>query len=353
MTHPQFPNPNHGNPSEPSARTWQESMKLAFRDAFQLLEHLEIAADDLPLAHRAAIQFPVFVPLEYANRMHRGQPTDPLLLQVLPRAEEDRELEGFTTDPVGDLAVESRPGLLHKYPGRVLMIVSGVCAIHCRYCFRRYFPYSHAPKSLSEWEESLRYIEQDSSIQEVILSGGDPLAVVDSTFGSLVRRIERIGHLKRLRIHTRLPVVIPQRITSELCEVLRQTRLSNWFVLHINHPREMDDHLIHAIQQLRKSGTNVLNQTVLLRGINDDIDTLVELSEQLVNHGVQPYYLHQLDRVAGASHFEVAIDRGKELMREIRKRLPGYAVPTYVQEEAGEASKTPIDLSPPNSTHSP
>jgi len=224
------------------------------------------------------------------------------------------------------------------------MIVSGVCAIHCRYCFRRYFPYSHAPKSLSEWEESLQYIEQDSSIHEVILSGGDPLAVVDSTFGSLVQRIEKIGHIKRLRIHTRLPVVIPQRVTSELCEVLRQTRLATWFVLHINHPQEMDDHLINAIQELRKSGTNILNQTVLLRGINDDVDTLVELSELLVNHGVQPYYLHQLDRVAGASHFEVAMDRGKELMREIRKRLPGYAVPTYVKEEPGEASKTPIGL---------
>ena len=224
----------------------------------------------------------------------------------------------------------------------MLLVVSGVCGIHCRYCFRRHYPYETAPKSIERWQPALEYIQSDSSIHEVILSGGDPLTVVDERLSELVERLDAIPHLARMRIHTRLPVVIPQRVNQELCGWLEKSRLSKWVVLHINHSQEIDSHLVDAISRLRRTGAIVLNQAVLLRGINDSTEQLETLCERLVDCGVIPYYLHQLDRVAGATHFESDKEQGLAMMSELAKRLPGYAVPKYVVEIAGEANKTLI-----------
>ena len=317
-------------------------MKRAVRNSYELCEALNLDAEVVHAAVDGEAQFPVFVPLEFLRRMRQGDANDPLLLQVLPRAEESVVDSAFDSDPVGDSQVEKAPGMLHKYVGRVLLILSGVCGIHCRYCFRRHYPYSTAPKSIERWLPALEYIQNDRSIHEVILSGGDPLTIVDEHLSELVEHLDAIPHLTRLRIHTRLPVVIPQRVDEHLCGWLKRTRLSKWVVLHINHAQEIDVHLVEAISRLRLAGATVLNQAVLLRGVNDTLEQLESLCERLVDCGVLPYYLHQLDRVSGATHFEVDTERGLAMMAELANRLPGYAVPKYVAEIAGQASKTAI-----------
>ncbi|MEQ1830465.1 MAG: EF-P beta-lysylation protein EpmB [Pirellula sp.] len=326
--------------------TWQQAMKNAIRDSTQLCKALDLDPAELRLSRDGEDQFPVFVPHEFLRRMRRGDPNDPLLLQVLPRLEESMVVPDDALDPVGDQLVEMVPGLLHKYQGRVLLILSGACAVHCRYCFRRHYPYGLAPKSFEQWKPALDYIANDPSVHEVILSGGDPLTISDSQLSQLSERLESISHVRRLRIHTRFPVVIPQRIDANLCRWLSESRLSKWVVLHINHPNEIDLELVQAIGRLRAIGCNVLNQAVLLRGINDQLDTLARLCEQLIDLGVIPYYLHQLDRVAGASHFEVDPEDGLKLVGQLASLLPGYAVPNYVREIAGEPSKTPMELQP-------
>jgi len=321
-------------------------MKRAVRDAGELYRRLQLdpnapaLSEYLELSQQGEKEFPVFVPLEFLDRMKAGDPRDPLLLQVLPRKEESIIDPSFVRDPVGDSNVEEAPGLLHKYHGRVLLILSGACAIHCRYCFRRHYPYATAPKNLDHWRAALEYIRGDTTIQEVILSGGDPLMVADEQLSRLIDQLETIPHLTRLRIHSRLPVVIPQRINSDLCDWLSRTRFSTWMVLHINHSQELDVPLMEAIGMLQRTGTMVLNQAVLLRDVNDNVAELKRLCERLVNCGVIPYYLHQLDRVTGATHFEVEKARGIELMKELATQLPGYAVPRYVSEIAGEPNKT-------------
>ncbi len=310
--------------------SWQESMKRAIRNSHQLSLALQLCADEVNWL--AQPSFPVFVPLEYLIRIEKGRPTDPLLIQVAPHVAEKISPEGFSEDPVGDSRFEAAPGLIHKYHGRVLLITSGACGVHCRYCFRRHYPYQTAPKSVEQWEPSLLYIERNESITEVILSGGDPLTIVDSLLEELIERIERIPHVKRLRIHTRMPVVIPQRVTPELCSILQQSRLAKWIVLHINHAREIDEQVEDSILRLRHAGVTVLNQAVLLKGVNDDGPTLVELCERLVDLQITPYYLNQLDPVSGAAHFEVPMERGIALMQYVREKLPGYAVPRFVQD---------------------
>ena len=317
-------------------------MKRAIRNSTDLCSALNLDINEVKLSVDGETQFPVFVPLEFLCRMNRNDANDPLLLQVLPRTEESVIDPNFEFDPVGDSKVENAPGLLHKYVGRVLLILSGVCGVHCRYCFRRHYPYSFAPKSIERWLPALEYIQNDQSIHEVILSGGDPLTVVDEHLAQLVDRLDAIPHVRRLRIHTRLPVVIPQRVDQSLCDWLEATRLSKWIVLHINHAQELDASLVQAISRLQKSGALVLNQAVLLRGINDSVSQLESLCESLVDLGVMPYYLHQLDRVSGATHFEVERSRGLAIMADLAKRLPGYAIPKYVAEIAGEASKTAV-----------
>jgi EF-P beta-lysylation protein EpmB len=271
--------------------------------------------------------------------MAKGDPNDPLLRQVLPLADELDDVADFRPDPVGDAAARLHAGLLQKYHGRGLLITTGACAIHCRYCFRRHYPYSESPRSPDDWQPALDRLAADPSIDEVILSGGDPLTLVDRQLAALAERIARIGHVQRLRIHTRLPIVIPQRVTSDLVAWLKGTRLAPIMVIHANHPQELDEATSFALTKLVDAGIPVLNQAVLLRGVNDDAGTLIALSRRLVNLRVMPYYLHQLDRVAGAAHFEVSSKRGLGLVEAMRKELPGYAVPRYVQEVAFEAHK--------------
>ena len=327
---------------EPITQTWQNAMKRAIRNSKDLLAALELDPETFQTSADGEAQFPVFAPLEFLSRMQAGDPNDPLLLQVLPRVQESEIDPDFISDPVGDAAVERAPGLLHKYAGRVLLIVSGVCGVHCRYCFRRHYPYGSAPKSIERWLPALATIQNDPSIHEVILSGGDPLTVVDEHLSDLVDRLSTIAHIKRLRIHTRLPVVIPQRVDEKLCGWLSESRLSKWIVLHINHSQEIDSHVVHAIRKLQQTGATVLNQAVLLRGINDSAEQLGALCERLVDCGVLPYYLHQLDRVSGAKHFEADREKGLAILKQLAKNLPGYAVPKYVQEIAGQPSKSPI-----------
>ncbi len=329
---------------EPVYASWQHALKDAVRDPGELCRLLDLPESWSEVARRSAGGFPLFVPRSFIARMERGNPHDPLLRQVLPLAAEAIDREGYTADPVGDAAASVSPGLLHKYEGRVLMVATGACAVHCRYCFRRHFPYSEAPRSPTDWQPALDYIASDASIHEVILSGGDPLTLVDSHLAKLAERIAAISHVRRLRVHTRLPVMIPERVTDELLDWLRGTRLAPAMVIHANHAAELTGRSADAIRRIVTAGVPTLNQAVLLRGVNDDADTLVDLSERLANLGVLPYYLHQLDRVRGAAHFEVPIDNGLRLIEELRRRLPGYAVPRYVREVAGEPYK--VDLAP-------
>jgi EF-P beta-lysylation protein EpmB len=320
-------------------RSWREELRLAVRDAAQLVAALELPAELAEPARRAAAGFPLFAPWPYIARMMPGDPADPLLLQVLPLAAELEERQGFTADPVGDGEALLSPGLLQKYRGRALLVTTGACAVHCRYCFRRHFPYSDGPRSPEDWQLAIDRIAADPTIDEVLLSGGDPLTLVDSHLAELARRLAAIPHVRRLRIHTRLPIVIPSRVTDDLLGWLCGTRLAPIMVVHANHANEIDEPTAAALSRLVDAGIPVLNQSVLLAGVNDSAEVLVALSRRLVDLRVMPYYLHQLDRVRGAAHFEVPVNRGLALIEQMRAALPGYAVPRYVQEIAGETSK--------------
>jgi len=286
--------------------------------------------------------FPLRVPRGFIARMRRGDPHDPLLLQVLPQARELVEAPGFTRDAVGDLAALTASGVLHKYEGRALLVATGSCAVHCRYCFRRHFPYATQTAAAAGWNEALAQVQADESIAEVILSGGDPLSLATAKLAELTRALASVRHVRRLRIHTRLPVVLPERIDDEFCRWLGALPWPTTIVLHANHPREFDASVAAACARLRDSGAVLLNQAVLLRGVNDDVSVLADLSEHLFDCGVLPYYLHQLDRVAGAAHFEVDDTRARELLDELQVRLPGYLVPRLVREVAGARGKTPL-----------
>jgi len=279
------------------------------------------------------------VPRPYLGRIRPGDPEDPLLRQILPQTEEQATAAGFTNDPVGDAQATWCPGLLRKYRQRVLMLTSRACAVHCRFCFRRHFPYHEGYISTEQWEPPLARIAADPSLREVILSGGDPLMLGDEPLASLVQRLAEIPHLSRLRLHTRLPIVLPQRVTSDLLGWLRATRLTPVVVLHVNHPAEIDPPVASALGRLADAAVPLLNQTVLLRAVNDRLDVLAALYERLVDLRVMPYYLHQLDPVAGAAHFEVPVPLGRRLIEDLRTRLPGYAVPRYVRETPGGLSK--------------
>lgn len=327
--------PGHNDPA--TSGDWRADLRDAFRDPFALCDHLNLPKSLAETAEEA--NFPLLAPRPFVARMQSGDPLDPLFLQVMPSAAEGRQ-EGLPLDAVGDLAAQRSDGLLQKYQGRALFILAGNCAVNCRYCFRRHYPYAEAPKSDAQWEPALQQIESDPGINEVILSGGDPLVLNDSRIERLVSRLEAIPHVARLRIHTRLPVVVPNRVTNRLCQLITATRLATIVVLHINHPSEINHEVAEAVEQLRNSGAMLLNQSVLLKQINDQIDPLTNLCERLVQIGVMPYYLHQLDLVAGVGHFGVPESVGHELIAELRRRLPGYAVPRYVAEIAGEPHKT-------------
>lgn len=315
------------------------------RDPTELLTRLGLDASSwcgaLSGARAAAGDFPLRVPHSYVDRMRHGDPHDPLLAQVLPTGAERAAINGFGPDPVDDQSAMMRPGVLHKYHGRVLLVTTGACAIHCRYCFRREFPYAEANPRPGQWREALDYIAADPTIEEVILSGGDPLSLPDETLTDLVERIAAIEHVTTLRLHTRLPVVLPARVDEALCAWLRATRLQTVVVLHANHANELDADFRGAMRALIDADVWLLNQSVLLRGVNDSAAALEALSRQLFACGVLPYYLHLLDPVRGAAHFDVPEDAARHLLAEVAGRVPGYLVPRLVREEPGQPGKTP------------
>ncbi len=318
------------------------SLAEAIRDPDELIAELGLSDDLREPARRAAKDFPLIVPRSFVARMRKGDPHDPLLRQVLPLGQEHEPAAGFGQDAVGDLDARRAPGLIHKYHGRALLVAAGSCAVNCRYCFRRHYPYGDDPRQPDDWQPALDEIATDPSLSEVILSGGDPLMLTDARLAALFERLAAVPHLRRLRIHTRLPIVLPDRVTRELLELLSAERLSIAVVVHANHPQELSGDCAEALLALSKTRATILNQSVLLRDVNDRADVLAELSERLFDLRVLPYYLHQLDRVAGAAHFEVSEAKGIAIVDELRRRLPGYLVPRYVREMAGEASKSPI-----------
>lgn len=323
------------------APDWRRDMAQAITDPAELLRLLELSPALLPAAQAATHCFGLRVPRGFIELMEPGNPDDPLLRQVLPLAEELLEIPGFNDDPVGDQAALQGPGVLGKYRGRTLLIASAACAVHCRYCVRRAFPYTGQQASQGHWQPALESLRQDPDLREVILSGGDPLSLDDGRLEELLMELTTIPQLHRLRIHTRLPVMIPERVTQRLLDLLQCIRLRSVVVLHLNHPRELAEPLMRALRPLRQV-TTLLNQSVLLRSVNDDPDVLANLSERLFDAGILPYYLHMLDRVRGAAHFQVDQPHAQNLIMTLRERLPGYLVPRLAREEQGAAAKTLI-----------
>jgi L-lysine 2,3-aminomutase len=318
---------------------WQRQLSEAFTNIEDLCQYLELPIETLPISAEAALNFPMRVPLSFAASMEKGNPNDPLLRQALPIRDELDERPGFGLDPVGDLQAAVQPGLLHKYHGRVLLINTGSCAINCRYCFRRNFPYSELQLSKQQESGVIDYIQADTSISEAILSGGDPLLLSDARLSHLFGQLEAIAHIKRIRIHSRLPIVLPARITDELLTTFASCSKQIVLVVHTNHPNEINERVAVAFKRLKNKGIALLNQSVLLKGVNDNAATLGELSEQLFAHGVIPYYLHLLDKATGTGHFEVTEIAAKLLAEQLQNTLPGYLVPKLVKESAGAAAK--------------
>jgi EF-P beta-lysylation protein EpmB len=328
--------------AQPPAATWRRILAGAIRDPDRLCDLLELPDSFRVGARKAAKEFGLLAPMPFVNRIKKGDPNDPLLRQILPVGEETAEREGYTADPLHEIAGPNDSGLIQKYSGRVLLIAAHACAVNCRYCFRRHFPYEETPRSLAEFEPAIRQIADDASITEVILSGGDPLVRTDDWLSDLKCRLEEIPHLQRLRIHTRLPIVIPERVTDEFVTKLSNGRLATYVVIHANHVNEFDGDVATALGRMLDSGWVVLCQTVLLKGVNDSVEEMAKLCELLVGLRVLPYYLHRLDRVAGAAHFEVDDAVGKEIVAGLAARLPGYAVPKFVAEIPGEPGKVPL-----------
>lgn len=322
---------------------WQSQLRNVISSAGELLAMLDLSPEDAGHCAAACEDFVLKVPLAFVRKMRVGDPRDPLLLQVMSRREEMTETPGFTRDPLGETG-EANPskGIIQKYHGRVLLIVTGGCAINCRYCFRRHFPYTENQNSRSEWREALAYIARDTSTSEVILSGGDPLLASDAYLDELVTQIAAVPHVRRLRIHTRLPVVIPDRVTEQLLEAICRDNLQTIVVIHCNHANEIDAAVDAALHRMTQRGITLLNQAVLLAGVNDSAAALSTLSERLFVAGVMPYYLHLLDKVQGAAHFDVPERRALALLADITAMLPGYLVPKLVREVAGAPSKLTV-----------
>ncbi|MBV9576046.1 MAG: EF-P beta-lysylation protein EpmB [Gammaproteobacteria bacterium] len=320
--------------------SWQEALSDLITDPKELLTLLELDPALLEQASLAARLFPLKVPRGFVARMEKGNVDDPLLKQVLPLGLELEVSSAYTADPLAEKNANPLPGLLHKYHGRVLITLTSACAIHCRYCFRRAFPYENNNPSSKGLDKILAYINADTAISEVILSGGDPLAVSDKFLQRFTDQLGLIKHVKRLRIHTRLPIVLPERVTTDFLQWIDNLSLDKVCVVHANHPQEINEEVQTALLQLRKAGVTMLNQTVLLKGINDQVDVLAALSETLFSAGVLPYYLHVLDKVQGAGHFDLPRTEAMRLHHELTSRLPGYLVPRLACEEPGAAAKT-------------
>lgn len=317
--------------------SWQKILAQGFTSATDLLKFLE-----LPISSGSSLaekQFPSRIPLGFAKRMQKGNPEDPLLLQVLAIDDELMDQEGYVLNPLKEQTNELK-GLLHKYHGRVLLTLTGACAVNCRYCFRRHFPYQDNNPGRSGWMQICEYIAKDPSITEVILSGGDPLLAANLVLAELIQQLEKIPHVHTVRIHTRIPVVLPERVDAELIALLTKTRLRKVMVLHCNHAQELDESVKQACEALKQAGCTLLNQSVLLAAINDDASTLASLSQRLFSFGVMPYYLHVLDKVKGAAHFDLPFEKVQILYQHLQHMLPGYLVPRLAREEPGKLSKT-------------
>ena len=332
-------------PRQPAALVpvrWQQALREAVRDPRELLDLLGLDRLAPRLSDEAMVQFPLRVPRGFVARMRRGDPRDPLLRQVLPLDDEMRPMPGFGLDAVGDGAAKTAPGVIQKYRGRALLVATGSCAIHCRYCFRRHFPYAEETAARDGWRDAVDLIRQDASIEEVLLSGGDPLSLSNGKLAELTGALAVIPHLRRLRIHSRLPIVVPERVDDGLMGWLSTLPWPVTLVVHANHANEFDGTVDAALGRLREAGVHLLNQAVLLRGVNDSVDALAALSERGFAAGVLPYYLHQLDRVAGVAHFEVDDAHARALHAGLAARLSGYLVPRLVREIPGDTGKRPI-----------
>lgn len=324
---------------------WQQELQAAFTNINELLGFLKLDADDLTAQQKAAKDFPLLVTRSYAERIKKSDWSDPLLRQVLPLPEELNVHPAYTSDPVGDNHASVLPGLIHKYHGRVLMVATGACAIHCRYCFRRAFPYANNSANRSQIESIIEYIRNNPDITEVILSGGDPLTLSDARFRDLMTRISNISQIERIRIHTRLPIVLPNRITTTLLETLGAIRQKVIVVVHANHPNELSDQVCNALLALKRNDVTLLNQTVLLKGVNDSEKTLTQLSLRLFDCHTLPYYLHVLDKVSGAMHFDTDINEVYSIYEQLQRKLPGYLLPKLVREVQGKPYKTLLNIS--------
>lgn len=317
---------------------WKKILRENFTQFSQLADFLELNE----IQRTVFVKNPKFIlnlPKRIALKIEKKNLEDPLLKQFVPKTEENIKTPHFVSDPVGESSCRVSSKMLHKYDGRVLLVSTSACVVHCRYCFRQQFDYDVKDKT---FENELKILAADSTIKEVILSGGDPLSLDDQTLKNLLENIAAISHIKRVRFHTRFPIGIPERIDSSFLSLLKSIPLQFLFVIHVNHPRELDSDILNALKAVQNLGIPLLNQSVLLRGVNDDVETLFELCETLVNQGIMPYYLHQLDKVMGSTHFEVSEETGKALIAALKNRLPGYAIPKYVKEVAGQPAKVSI-----------
>ncbi len=311
--------------------SWQVELARAIKKPELLFELLNLNKEEFSETLKAAKNFPLNVPYPYVQKIKPGDPNDPLLLQVLPKGVELKQVAGYSYDPLQEQRASKIPGLLHKYHGRVLLILTGACAINCRFCFRRHFPYYENRLNKTHLKAIFDYLQQDTSITEVILSGGDPLIATDAYIDKLINQLRIIPHLTRLRIHSRLPIMLPQRITSSLINSFIKMPQCI-FVLHCNHPNEIDKRIINMVMQLKQAGITVLNQTVLLHKINDNAHILADLNQKLFASGVLPYYLHILDKIDGTAHFDIPLSQAKKIYSELQLLLPGYLVPKLVRE---------------------
>ena len=323
---------------------WKTTLRTAVTEPEELLGLLELPKSRwLTAAKRAARLFPLKVPQGFINRMEKGNADDPLLKQVLPLAEELNECIGYTKDPVDDGPSTAVPGLIHKYKNRTLLISTGACAIHCRYCFRRHYPYNRSHAGSSQLHDIQQYLIEHTELDEVILSGGDPLILDNPQLGRLLNTISAVPHIRGIRIHSRLPIVLPERINTGLLQTLHSSKPIT-LVIHCNHPNELDDDVILALTSLHQNGIRLYNQSVLLRGVNNNAHVLCELSHQLFDAQVQPYYLHCLDRVQGAAHFDLHDKEIETLYRQIQSELSGFLLPRLVREIPGQPAKTLINI---------
>jgi EF-P beta-lysylation protein EpmB len=331
---------NSSQPLQLHQPNWQEQLANAFTNTADLLNFLSLSQDHTPSSNQASHEFAMRVPLSYAECMEKGNPDDPLLRQVLPAADELKFFPGFTNDPVGDLDAAKPTGVIQKYHGRVLLITTGGCAINCRYCFRRNFPYSDFQMSKTRQAEAISYIKTNADISEVILSGGDPLLLNDTRLGLLFDELSKIGHVKRIRIHSRIPIVLPSRITHQLLDILTRVPQQIIMVLHCNHTNEISPAVMTACSKIKLNHIHLFNQAVLLKDINDNARQICQLSEKLFANGIIPYYLHLLDKATGTGHFEVGEQQALAIMKEVKATLPGYLVPKLAREKPGDSSKT-------------